>query len=188
MKTKYILHGGDAQIINSDNDPFYAEILKDTPQNLKILFVYFGNDPERNEERKSGNIEQFNRVKEEKNIHYEIADEHNFIYQIEKSDIIYIRGGSTARLMATLSKFNNLREIFDGKIVSGESAGMNSISTYCFSKSGGIMKGLGILPIKTIPHYHGDAVGVKELEKIAPDLESLYLPEFEFKVFYEDLS
>lgn len=185
MRTKYILHGGDAQIINTENDPFYAEILKDTPDNLKILLVYFANDPERNEDRKKGNIEQFNRVSGSKKFQFEIADEVNFINQIKNSDIIYIRGGSTPRLIEALSKYNNLEKEFEGKIISGESAGMNSLSKYSFSKSGGLMQGLGIINVKTIPHYHGPFVGDTELGNVAPDVESLYLPEFEYKVFYK---
>lgn len=186
METKYILHGGDAQIINTENDPFYAEILKDTSDNLKILLVYFANDPERNEERKMGNIEQFNRIKGNKKLEFEIADENIFFDQIKNSDIIYIRGGSTPRLIQTLSKFDNLEKEFEGKIVSGESAGMNSLSKFSFSKSGGIMRGLGIINVKTIPHCHESFEGDKELEKMASDLESLYLPEFEYKVFFKN--
>lgn len=184
MKTKYILHGGDAQIINKENDPFYAEILKDTPDKLKILLVYFANDAERNEERKMGNVEQFNRVKGNKNIEYEIAKEDVFLDQIKKSNIVYIRGGSTPVLMKALSLFGDLKEAFEGKVVSGESAGMNSLVKYCYSKSGGgVTKGLGIINIKTISHFDG-VRGIKELEKVAPDLESCYLPNFRYKVYW----
>lgn len=185
MKTKYILHGGAAQIINIENDPFYAEILKDTPDNLKILLVYFANDPERNEERKKGNVEQFNRVKGDKTLQFEIAREDLFIEQIKNSDIIYIRGGSTPVLIEALSRYNNLEKEFAGKIVSGESAGMNSLVRYSYSKSGGgITKGLGIIKVKTISHFDG-VRGLKEIEAIAPELEKCYLPEFEYKVFYK---
>ena len=185
MKTKYILHGGSAHTIGVENDPFYAEILKDTPDNLKILLVYFANDPERNEERKKGNIEQFNRVKSDKRLEFEIADEEIFFDQIKNSDVIYIRGGSTPVLMKALSKFENLEKAFEGKIVSGESAGMNILAKYCYSKSGGgLTNGLGVLEVKTISHFDG-ANGLNEMDKVYPDLEKVYLPEFEYKVFYK---
>ena len=183
MKTKYILHGGAAQIINTENDPFYAEILRDTPDNLKILLVYFANDPAKNEERKKGNMEQFNRVKGNKKIEFEIAEEKNFFEQIRNSDIIYIRGGSTPVLIESLSKFDNLEKYFEGKIVSGESAGMNVLAKYCFSKSGGgLATGLGILGVKTISHFDG-VKGISEMEKVGSELEKVYLHEFEYKVF-----
>ncbi len=185
MKTKYILHGGAAQIINTENDPFYAEILKDTPDNLKILFVYFGNDPERNEERKKGNVEQFNRVKGNKKVEFEIAQENKFLIQIKNSDIIYIRGGSTPVLIKALSKFDNLEKEFEGKIISGESAGMNVLAKYCFSKSGGgLANGLEILEVKTISHFD-DVHGITEMDGIAPELEKVYLHEFEYRIFYK---
>lgn len=185
MKTKYVLHGGNAQIINAVNDPFYAEILKNTSDRLKILLVYFANDPERNEERKKGNIQQFNRVKGDKKLEFEIADEGIFLDQIKNADVIYIRGGSTPVLIEVLEKYSNLERAFEGKIISGESAGMNSLVKYAFSKSGGgITEGLGIINVKTISHFDG-VKGIKEMEMIASNLEKVYLPNFEYKVFYK---
>lgn len=183
MKTKYILHGGNAQLIIPENDPFYSEILKDTEDNLKVLFVYFGDDPEKEEIHLAGNIAQFDRVKGNKNIEYEMAKLNDFLTQIKKSDIVYIRGGKTGKLMDSLSKFTNLNKYFSGKVVSGESAGMNVLATYCYSKSGGVMKGLGIIQVKTIPHFDGKT-GVEELENVAPELEKCYFPDFRFKVFF----
>lgn len=185
MKTKYILHGGEAQLINTENDPFYAEILKDTPDNLKILLVYFANDPERNEERKKGNIEQFNRVSGNKKLEFQIADEANFINQIRNSDIIYIRGGSTPVLIEALSKYDNLEKEFEGKIISGESAGMNSLSKYSFSKSGRTNAGTWNNKCKNYSTLSRTFVGDTELEKVAPDLENLFLTEFEYRIFYK---
>lgn len=183
MKTKYILHGGNAQIINSENDPFYAEILKDAPANPRVLFVYFGDDPQKKEVHIAGNIAQFDRVNGNKKITYDLASEQNFMDQVKNSDIIYIRGGKTGILMNALSKFSNLSNHFAGKTVSGESAGMNSLATYCYSKSGGVIKCLGIVPVKSILHFDGKT-GVPELEKVSVELESCYLPEFKFKVFW----
>ena len=184
MNTKYILHGGEAEKQNSKNDLFFQEILKDTPKDLKILLVLFANNPENNEIHKEADIAQFERVKGEKNIKYEVANGDNFENQIKNSDVIYIGGGKTNRSMEILSKYNNLKELFTGKVVAGESAGANSLSTCCYSKSGGIMKCLGLVPVKTIPHFDGKT-GLEELENAFPETESCYLPVFDYKIYWQ---
>lgn len=180
--TKFILHGGKAQKPDERNDSFFKEILKDTPNNISILLVHFAGEPEKIEINKERDISQFNRVKENKNITYKFATENDFLSQISSSDIIYFGGGTTVRLLSVLSKFPDLKNAIEGKIVAGESAGANIWAAYCFSKSGGgIIKCLGILPIKTFPHYTGE--DLNELENIRPDLKTLPLNEYEYVIF-----
>lgn len=45
--TKFVLHGGMAHVPDSRNDLFFQEILKDTPENLKILLVVFSKEPDK---------------------------------------------------------------------------------------------------------------------------------------------
>lgn len=182
MKTKYILHGGSAQHVNAENEKFYKEILKNTKDNLKILLVHFAGEPERSELNKQRDTFQFNNVKESKDITFEIADHNIFINQIKRSDIIYFGGGTTVKLINELKKYKNLKELFINKIIAGESAGMNFLAKYCYSKSGGgVIPCLGFLPIVTIPHYQpGDE---KKLTNIPKDMEILLLPNYQYKVF-----
>ena len=75
-----------------------------------------------------------------------------------------------------------LKEKFTDKIVAGESAGANFLSTYCYSKSGGgVIKGLGILPIKFIPHF--ESKHKEKLNRISGNLETLTLTNYQFKVY-----
>jgi len=41
MKTKYILHGGNAQEVNEENDLFFGEIIKDFSESANVLLVQF---------------------------------------------------------------------------------------------------------------------------------------------------
>jgi peptidase E len=179
--TKYILHGGNAQTINLENDLFFKEILKDTPTEVKILLVHFASPIERSEINIERDTFQFNKNKEEKNLKFEIAEESKFIDQIKESDIIYLGGGTTPQLLGVLKNYVNLKEAFEDKIIAAESAGANSLSTYCYSQYGGVMKGLGILPLKVIPHYKGDHK--EDLETIPDDLEIVLLGNYQFKVY-----
>ena len=71
-----------------------------------------------------------------------------------------------------------------GKIVAGDPAGGNVLCEFFYSpKTDEIFEGLGMMPIKMIPHYkeeYGDKFGVVGL-----DLEAVLLPEYTFKVFYK---
>ncbi len=182
MTTKYILHGGFAQHINLHNYNFFKEILKDTKNEVKILLVELAHMPERYVINAEKDKSQFVCVQGEKKLLFEVADFHTFQDQIKSSDVIYISGGTTVRLMETLQHFPNLKELFSGKIVVGESAGANCLAAYCYSKSGGgVMKGLGLVPVKMIPHYIGEHA--EKLTAIPEKLEILFLKNYQFKVF-----
>ena len=182
MKTKYILHGGNARHVNSDNDKFFAEILKDTKNKVKILLVEFAGRHEKIDLNYQIDKSQFERMMGDKELSFEVATELDFIEQTKNSDIIYIGGGTTIRLMDKLKQYKNFGDLFSGKIVAAESAGANSLSVYCYSKSGGgVIQCLGLVPVKTIPHYtEGMETNFKD---ISPDVESLFLPNYKFKVF-----
>ncbi|MEK7179844.1 MAG: Type 1 glutamine amidotransferase-like domain-containing protein [Patescibacteria group bacterium] len=181
MATKFILHGGFANHINTYNDSFFKEILKDTQNNPKVLLVYFAKELDRIVVNKKEDVGQFERNKENKNISFEVADEKSFVEQVKTADIVYLHGGNTLKLLETLKKFENLEKLFEGKIVAGESAGAYVLSSFFYSKKvGGIFQGFGFVPIKTICHYTGE-----DLEKF-PDnskLETLLLQDYQYQIF-----
>jgi len=182
MQTKYILHGGSAQHANSENDKFFKEILKDTGNAVKVLLVHFAGTSERAELNKEIDTAQFERVKGDKKLTFQIASEKTFYVQIAWADVVYFGGGTTVKLLEALQQFEGLKEKFTDKIVAGESAGANFLSTYCYSKSGGgVIKGLGILPIKFIPHF--ESKHKEKLNRISGNLETLTLTNYQFKVY-----
>ncbi len=182
--TKYILHGGAAQHPNAENDKFFREILKNAPDNPKILLVHFASSPEKDHINKERDTAQFTRVKGAGEMTLLEANKETFMEQIKKADIVYFGGGTTVKLVEEMKQFKGLKKAFEGKVVAGESAGMNFLAEYCYSKSGGgVMKCLGILPIKTIPHYTDEfKEAKKELEQIPADFETIALPEYTYIV------
>ena len=143
----------------------------------------------RTKRRKSGkelnwerDTAQFIRNKGDKEIEFQLAEEDKFLEQITNSDVIYFGGGTTVNLMNALSKFENLKEALEGKIVAGESAGANTFCSYCFSKSGGgVIKCLGIVPVFMFPHYDKDIEA--DLSSVPQDIKKVFLPSYKFKVF-----
>ena len=185
METKFILHGGfDPKQCIQENDSFLKRILKDASSNPKILLVYFAKEPNRVLKNMEEDILQFKKNSNGKNISFELADEKSFLEQIKRANIIYLHGGKTAKILETLKKFPTLKESFKGKIIAADSAGVNSISLCCYSQSaGGIVKGIGVIPFKTICHYSEKIKDkIEELNKYDRKSELLLLKEYQYKV------
>jgi peptidase E len=184
MKTTYILHGGSAQHINSENDRFFREILRKTSNNVQVLLVHFASPPEKIDANKEKDTNQFLRNKGDKKIVFTEAEKEKFLQQINQADIVYLGGGTTVNLMNALGKYPNLAAVFKGKIIAGESAGANVQATYCYSKSGGgVVKGLGILPLFMYPHYEKGGEKEIDLTQIPSHLKKLFLANYQFRTF-----
>jgi len=183
MATKFIIHGGFAGHVNDQNDAFFKEILQDTSDNPKVLLVYFAKELDRIPVNKEEDLVQFGRNKGSKSISLQVADEGSFVEQVKDADVIYLHGGNTLKLIETLKKFPRLRELVDGKVVAGESAGAYALSTLFYSKRASgdqASEGLGFVPVQTICHYSGE-----NAEKLPenPKLETLLLPDYQYRVF-----
>jgi peptidase E len=182
MKTKYILHGGYAGKKNKKNDKFFKEILSINKKKLNILLVYFAQCKKEYDRIKSEDYCQFNSNGKNKILNFEIAEKDKFIKQIKRSDIIYLHGGKTLKLLNILRKYKNFAKLIEGKIIAGESAGAYVLSSYFYSKS--IKKcsaGLKLVPVKTICHYVGE--NRNKLSECPSNLKELLLKDFEYKVF-----
>jgi len=185
MKTKYILSGGHADRPNEENDKFFKEILNTEKKELKILLVYFAKNESEYERMTKGDKYQFEHLKGDKELSFEIAEKEKFRAQVREADIVYLHGGRNLRLLKFLKAQENIKELFSGKIVAGESAGAYVLSTCFYSKSeGGVFEGLGLVPVKTICHYIGE--NKEKLEECPEELETLLLPDYEYKVFWNE--
>ena len=182
MITKYILSGGYAGRPNKYNDKFFLEILKTKKKKLHILLVYFAKTVDEYKGMTKEDYFQFNKNKGDKELSFKIATEEEFFKQAKWTDIIYLHGGKTLKLLAALKKNRNLSELFNGKIIAGESAGAYVLSSCFYSKSeGGCFNGLGFVPVKTICHYIGE--NSEKLNECPSGLEALLLPDYKYKVF-----
>ena len=180
METKFILHGGFAKGSEQANDSFFSEVLKSAPKETKILLVYFAKEPDSIEKSKEEDLKQFNRNKGNRNLSFIVANTNSFPDQIRSSNVVYLHGGHSGKLLDTLKDYSNLKELLDGKIVAGDSAGANVLTSAFYSQKIGVSEGLGLIPIKIISHYLEE--NKHRLDHIKPELETLFLSEYEFKV------
>lgn len=179
---KYILHGGFNKNIGYIKDEFFQEALRDTLADVKIFLVFFAEFDEYLELRIKQCKDQFENNKSSKNLEFKMATEENFLEGCAWADVIFLSGGRTEKLIEKLKKFENFKQIFDGKTVVGDSAGANVLGQLSYSrKSKEITKGLGIIPFKIIVHYTEDMRN--PLSEIEPNFETLFLHEYEIKEY-----
>lgn len=185
MRTKFILHGGFTWGAKQENDAFLKEILRTTPNKVKVLLVYFAKELDRIAKNQEEDIKQFTKNKGDKTLSFEVATEKSFPEQVGGSDVIYLHGGHSGMLLDALKKYPNLKQLFDGKIIAGDSAGANVVCSAFYSMKIGVEEGLGLLPIKIIPHYLEE--NSDKLKDVKPELATLFLPEYQFEIYYTDL-
>lgn len=185
MKTKVILYGGFNPNQEGDgNASFSKEILREAPEGAKVLIVPFSKEADRVVPTTERVKNELNAQKWQESLIFEVATQDGFVEQVKLADIVYIQGGSSSKIIEALKRYPNLGELLVGKIVAGDSAGANALSTYFYSPSSDTLtEGLGILPIKMIPHYKEEYAG--KLDSVGQVLEEVFLPEYTFKVFYK---
>ncbi len=167
------------------NDDFFREVVKDAPDQAKVLLVYFAKDSDRIEENVASNTEQFNHNKGSKTLLFETAKLEQFRDQVASSDIIFLHGGFSKRLLDALRPFPDLKQMFDGKIIAADSAGANVLCEVFYSQiAGEVLNGFGLLPIRMICHYDEKYKDV--LNDVKPELETWYLPEYRFRIAYTE--
>lgn len=190
---KYILVGGYVHKAPDEGKAFCDELIKGIDKKpIKILDCMFARKKE--DWQESIDKDQVFFSKFIKDFELELADPDKFTEQVKNSDVIYLRGGYTSPLMELLSKDKSWIKELDGKVLAGTSAGADVIAKhYTVLKTHRVGDGLGLLPIKFIPHWMSDYSDEEvkdinwneELEKLKnykEDLPIHALREGEFEV------
>lgn len=183
--TKFVLHGGFSKekAPVQENDALFQEMLKDTLENVRILLVYFAEREEMVKLRTEQDKESFNKNRGPKNVVFKVASKETFISDCEWADVVYLHGGKTIKLMEVLNTYQNLSQVFKNKTIGGDSAGANALGQLFYSRnSKQIGKGIKFLPFKILVHYINGSPN--PLADVRPDLETLFLHEYEIKVFH----
>ena len=186
--TKYVLHGGLSIEDNPKNIKFYSEILKDVNSPVAILMVYFARD----REKRSGLFEIQKKLFKKSNPDYKIhflfasEDPDEFRAQAKQSQVMFIEGGSSLRLLEQLEKITDIKELIRSMdVYVGSSAGAGLVVKYTFPSSRDkIGERLGLVPIKLINHYDESKKDrLVRLKAVHPELKTYVLRECEYIVF-----
>lgn len=155
--TKYILNSGGLKRYPDKADKFNKEIVKDLGPSPRILFCLFATPRELWEEKFTQYSQRFLKSMDDGVApKFELAFPDKFVEQVKNSDAIIIHGGDDNLLLQYLKK-HDLPAIWHGKVVAGSSAGADALVEHFWASDWRCtMDGLGILPIKFIPHYLSD--------------------------------
>lgn len=181
--TKYILHGGYTNTDNELNKGFFNEISKELSEGDNILVVYFSR--QENEYEKLFNQDKQNILNNAngKKLEITLAFRSDFINQIKKSNAIYMRGGDTEQLLATLKAYPDFIEAIKNKVVAGSSAGAYVLAKYYYTHSKDMVReGLNILPIRLICHYNNSKELIDRFNQYSKEFELIILKDYEYKV------
>ncbi len=183
--TKFIFHGGATRKPTEGNRKFFAEMAKGLSEPVRILLVYFAREEKEWAELSENDKQNFHNASPTIKMEFSLANSDNFIDQVKNADVIYVRGGVTPRLQEVLKKFPNLLELLDEKVYGGSSAGMNVLARYFYSFNfNEIREGLGLLPIKTFPHYDDTKHGkLQQLKDYKEDLPTYTIKEGEYFIY-----
>jgi len=157
--TKYILNSGGLKNHPEKAIKFNRAVVKGLGKNPRVLFCYFAVAREYWEEKFFNYTKRFlQSMSKGIEPEFELAFPDKFAEQLKNSDALIIHGGDDHLLLYWLRQYN-LPKIWKSKVVAGSSAGsdvlVESFWTYDWRQ---VKKGLGILPIKFIPHYKSPIV------------------------------
>lgn len=154
--TKFLIHGGATGLPVDSNKQFFKQAIPDLDRTIKVLIVYFSRKKEDYDWMFEQDIKNFKSNSPDKKLELEIAedDKNKFIEQIKKSDVIYVRGGDTIKLLDKIKQISSFGELLKDKVYAGSSAGMYLVAKYFYNNDGKrIREGLGVLPIKAFAHW-----------------------------------
>ena len=191
--TKYILAGGHITKAEDGGESFAKELIKGLVQPIRVLICMFAREKENWEDSFKEAKSFFLNYVPGSQINFELAEEERFLNQLEQSDVLYIKGGVTKKLLESLEKQKGWENKLENMTVAGTSAGAYALATYHIPLRGdnSLAKGFGLVPIKTVAHYRSDYnapnIDWDSIDTIINnnyiDLESVALKEGEFKVF-----
>ncbi len=152
--TKYILHGGATKLKTEDNKLYFQEMLHGL-KNPKILMIYFARELDAYDESFKTDAEMFDWADTGESYTLTMATEEAFIEQAQESDVLYFAGGTSYKLIEAIKKQDtDVKKLFEGKVISGSSAGANMVSEWFYGHGAReVGRGLGALPITVFVHH-----------------------------------
>lgn len=155
--TKYILHAGGITNSADKGAAFFNEAIKGLGNNPRVLFCFFAQKREDWEENfKKYKIGFVKNINSEIKPSFVLAIPNTFEEQIKDCDTIMIMGGDDTLLQHWLKKFD-LPKIWENKVIAGSSAGSDALSSSFWACDWReCMDGLGIVPVKFIPHFKSE--------------------------------
>jgi hypothetical protein len=155
--TKYVLNSGGIKRQPTLKKNFHQELVKNLGNSPKFLLCNFAQGREYWESKFQSYAAMIAEdMPPDVTASFELALPARFIKQCRHADVIYFHGGDDHLLKYWTGQFD-LDDLFKDKVVATNSASSNLLATsYWTCDWRQCADGLGILPIKFIPHYQSD--------------------------------
>jgi len=191
MSTRYILAGGYLhKAPDASGEAFCRELAKGIAKKpVRILDCLFARTEDSWEEKYKEDQMFF--AKHLEDFELELADPKKFTEQVRNSDVIFFQGGTPRQLISLLDLDGGWRKELDGKVLAGSSGGADALCKYYgVGKTHRVGEGMGLLPVKCIPHWKSDYSDhpvewdalLRELKEYKEDLPVYTIPEGEYVV------
>jgi len=195
--TKYVLESGGIRNQIELKRKFHREIVAGLNATPKFVLCNFAQGREFWEAKLAGYSQMIlEDMPDGVQPSFESALPDTFAEQCKNADVIYFHGGDNDLLFYWMRKFD-YQTLFKDKVVATNSASSCMLATSCWTCDWrACQDGLGILPIKFIPHYQSDfgsidprgpidwAKAFDELKAYGdPALPVIALKEGEYKVY-----
>jgi hypothetical protein len=155
--TKYVLNSGGLRNNPQGATKFFAELLAGKGDNPKVLLCLFAQPREIWETKFEQYTNDFkNYLPQGVKPEYTMAFPDKFAEQVKAADVIYCHGGDDHLVQYWFKKVG-VPEVWEGKTVGTNSASTNALAKHywtCDWRELG--HGLGVLPIKVLPHFESD--------------------------------
>lgn len=156
---KYILAGGNDRESENYGQALAAEIFKTHPKPVHILSCAFASPREEWEVKFNVREQWFKRAFGSKT-QVAMASPGTFRRQVNEADVIYLHGGDEDLIAYRMRRFQNLTDLFAGKIIVGSSAGAGWLAnTFWTCDWREVRQGSGLAPLNIIPHYGSSTYG-----------------------------
>ena len=192
VSTKYILIGGQIHKAQDGGLSFCEELIKGINHRpIKILDCLFAREKDDWSDRFDKDRNFF--FSNSPDFELELASPENFIEQIRNNHVVLFQGGVPRKLISMLDTAGNWLKEAQGKVLVGSSGGADTLCKYYgVGRTGNVREGLGLLPIKFIPHWksdYGEGLDInwdslfEKLKSYKEDLEIVVLSEGEYRGF-----
>ena len=157
MATKFVLQSGGVSNHPAKRAVFHKELVAGMEGKVRFLLCAFAQGRELWEGRFPDYQDGIaGDMPDEIQPEFELAMPEKFAEQCRAADVIYMHGGDDHLVQYWRKQFD-LTTLFDQKVVSVNSASSNALATASWTCDWrAVIDGLGVLPIKFIPHYKSD--------------------------------
>lgn len=155
--TTYILNSGGIRKKPEKARAFFARVCEGLPPAPRILLCCFAQPEERWEAMFAEDANMLPALFPPGVVpEFRCAHVETFQEEVAWADALYIHGGEDARCIDAFRAVG-VPEVWNGKVVATNSASTNALADSFWTCDDRVcMQGLGVLPIKCIPHFNSD--------------------------------